>query len=543
VALMAIKGSLSEASLPDVIQLLALGRRSGCLAVADRQNFGYIYFQDGRIIFASIVNRRDRLGDLLVRNGKLSAELLQQAVDLQAGNPERRIGQLLLDLGAITPEALREFVALQIEEAVYFLFTWTSGSFNFEAGVEPESQDLLVSINPESLLLEGARRVDEWSLIAKKLPSFDLIFSVDPSHVAGSDVKLSSEQVRILPLLDGTRDVQQVMEESGMVEFEVGKAIYGLLVAGFAHRTGASQASAAPRASDARVEEHRNLGVAFFRTGMLDEAQREFRRVADLRPTEAAAPFYLGLLALKQARWTDAVAAFRDCIEKGGPRPAALHDLGVALECLGRLDDAEAAFGEAAGRARDDARILLGWGILALKRGDTGAAESRLARARERMADGAVPAIWFWAHSLAAAAADRPDIALKSAQDGVAAHPSSAILRNNLAVLLETGGDAAGAEHLLRAALAEEPTIPQISKNLGDLCYRSGRYDEAASMYDRAAKLDPDLGDDLYFKLGNIAFKRRDAGQARTCWERATALNPAHQLARANLDMLDSASR
>ena len=63
---MAIKGSLKEASLPDVIQLLFLGRRTGCLALADQQNFGTIYFDEGNIIFAAIVNRRDRLGDLLL---------------------------------------------------------------------------------------------------------------------------------------------------------------------------------------------------------------------------------------------------------------------------------------------------------------------------------------------------------------------------------------------------------------------------------------------------------------------------------------------
>ncbi len=539
---MAIKGSLSEASLPDVIQLLALGRRSGCLAVADRQNFGYIYFEDGRIVFASIVNRRDRLGDLLVRNGRLSADVLQQAIDQQAASPERRIGQILLELGAITPDALREFVALQIEEAVYFLFTWSSGTFNFEAGERPEEQDVLVSINPESLLLEGARRVDEWSLIAKKIPTFDLIFSADPSRVADSDVTLSAEQERIVPLLDGTRDVQQVMEESGLVEFQVGKAIYGLLAAGFAHRTGSSRAAAAPRASDSRVEEHRNLGVAFFRTGMLDEAEREFRRVADLRPAEAAAPFHLGLIASRQARWSEAAQAFRDCLEKGGPRPVVLHDLAIALEQLGQLDEAERVFADAAGRAREDARIQLGWGVLALRRGDTEAAQSRLARARELLKDGIVPAIWYWAQSLAAAAADRADAALSVAQEGVRTHPASAILRNNLAVMLEHDGDVAGAELLLRAALSDEPGVPQISKNLGDLCYRSGRYDEAASMYERAAKLDPQLGDDLYFKLGNIAFKRRETDQARSCWQRAAELNPGHQLARANLDMLDAAS-
>ena len=67
---MAIKGSLKEASLPDVIQLLSLGKKTGCLAVADRQNFGYIYFDEGLITYASIVNRRDRLGDILVASGR-----------------------------------------------------------------------------------------------------------------------------------------------------------------------------------------------------------------------------------------------------------------------------------------------------------------------------------------------------------------------------------------------------------------------------------------------------------------------------------------
>jgi hypothetical protein len=50
---MAIKGSLSEASLPDVLQLLAMGQKTGCLSVTDRANFGYIYFDRGRITYAS----------------------------------------------------------------------------------------------------------------------------------------------------------------------------------------------------------------------------------------------------------------------------------------------------------------------------------------------------------------------------------------------------------------------------------------------------------------------------------------------------------
>jgi tetratricopeptide (TPR) repeat protein len=79
-----------------------------------------------------------------------------------------------------------------------------------------------------------------------------------------------------------------------------------------------------------------------------------------------------------------------------------------------------------------------------------------------------------------------------------------------------------------------------VSKNLADLLYRAGNYDEAFEAYERAAKLDPDLGDDLYFKLGNIAFKRRDRERARSCWQRVAELNPSHQLARANLETLDA---
>ena len=535
---MAIKGSLKEASLPDVIQLLYLGRRTGCLAVADRQNLGHIFFEEGKISYASIVNRRDRLGDMLVRNGRITPEQLRDAVDRQDAVREQRLGEILVGLGALTRQELDDYVRLQIEEAVYYLFTWTTGTFNFEAGVRPDQQDFLVSINPEWLLLEGARRVDEWSLIEKKIPSFDLIFTVDMARVEAAAAPLSDAERQLLPLLDGSRDVQQLVDETGLVEFTVGQALFGLITAGFAHRTGTSASTITPRMNETRVEEHRNLGVAFFRTGMLDEAQREFRRVADLRPTEGSAPFYLGLIALRQSRWDEAVDAFRQAVDKGGPRPAALHNLAYALEQLGRLEEAEATWGDAASRARDDGRIMLGWAIVALRRGESAVALGRLERARELAGGKALAASWYWAMTLAQATTDALDASLETARAGVATYPEHPVLRNNLSVLLELKGDVAGAEQLLRQAMASDPGLPQLSKNLSDLLYRAGRYDDAFEGYERAAKLAPDLGDDLYFKLGNIAYKRRDADRARAYWTRATELNPAHQLARANLDML-----
>jgi tetratricopeptide (TPR) repeat protein len=537
---MAIKGSLKEASLPDVLQLLALGKKTGCLAVADRQNFGYIYFEEGRICYASIVNRRDRIGDLLRKNQLVTNEQLDQAIHVQEVHRERRLGDILIELGFVGREQLERLLYLQIEEAVYHLFTWMQGTFNFEAGVRPEQQVFTVSINPESLLLEGARRVDEWSQIEKKIPSFDLIFALDPSHTPGADVDLSPAQRRILPLLDGTRDVRQVMDECSLIEFDAAAALFGLITAGYVRRVGTSAKPTSPRANDTRVQEHQNLGIAFFKTGMLDEAQREFRRVADLRPDEPGAHYFLGLIALKQARWLEAVDVLQQAAELGGRRPAALHNLAFAYEQLGRLAEAEAMYAEAASKARDDARIMIGWGVAALKRNDAEVALNRLQRAGELLGDRSRPPIWYWAMALATACQGDLIGAMEIAQSAVGAHPNSAPLRNNLAVLQELGGDLASAEMMLRTALAENPTLAQVSKNLGDLLYRAGRYDDAFEAYERAAKLSPDLGDDLFFKMGNIAFKRRDRERARACWKRVTELNPGHQLARANLDTLDA---
>ncbi len=494
---MAIKGSLKEASLPDVLQLLALGQKSGCLSIADRSNFGYIYFDRGRICYASIVNRRDRLGDILVKHEKITQEQLDAAIHRQA--KER------------------------------------------EADVRPEQQDFLVSINPESLLLEGARRVDEWSLIEKKIPSFDLIFIVDRDRLAISDAKLTETQGRLLPLLDGSRDVNQLIEDSGLGEFEAGKALYGLSTAGFLHRAGRTASAEDLKMTDARVEEHRNLGIAFYKTGMLDEAAREFRRVAELRATDANAHFFIGLVGLKQARWREAMDALRLAAEKGGSRPAVLHNLALAYEQLGRLEDAEAAYAEAAARARTDPRVYVGWGIAALKRGDHGSAAGRLDRAKELFAD-QIPAIWYWARALAAAAAGDFEVAEQVAEQAVAAFPQHAVLRNNLAVLKELAGELPAAEELARGALHDEPSLPQLSKNLGDLAYRASRYDEAWDLYQRAVELSPDLGDDVYFKLGNIAYKRSDREHAGELWRRALALNPKHELVKANLDTLSTLS-
>jgi hypothetical protein len=214
---MAIKGSLKEASLADVCQLLALGLKTGCLSIADKSRFGQIYFDKGRITYARVVNRRDRLGDLLVRDGLLSQDQLTAALELQRAHPDRKLGELLISRHFMNEQDLHLYIRIQIEEAIYHLFTWSRGNFFFEADERPDA-DITVSINPDTLLLEAARRVDEWSQIEKKIPSLDLIFEIDQERLSDSDLQLTRDQRRIVELFDGTRSVQDVVEEIGMGE-------------------------------------------------------------------------------------------------------------------------------------------------------------------------------------------------------------------------------------------------------------------------------------------------------------------------------------
>jgi Flp pilus assembly protein TadD len=125
---------------------------------------------------------------------------------------------------------------------------------------------------------------------------------------------------------------------------------------------------------------------------------------------------------------------------------------------------------------------------------------------------------------------------LTVAREGVETWPAHSVLRNNLAVLLEAAGEAAEAEQVLRAALADDATLPQLSKNLGDLLYRAGRFEEAQE----AAPPNWRLG--RRRSVLQAGQPRVQAARPRTRSRLLAAgrhANPAHQLARANLEILD----
>jgi len=540
---MAIKGSLKEASLPDVLQLLSMGKKTGCLSVTHRSNFGYIYFDKGRIAYASIVNRRDRLGDILVKSNIITQDQLEDAIAFQAKVRDKRLGEILLERNAITREDLHRHIRMQIEEAVYFLFTWTAGTFNFEPDILPEEQDLLVSINPESLLLEGARRIDEWSLIEKKIPSFDVVFDLDRERLGGSEATLTPEQDQLVPLIDGRRDVTALIDASGMGEFNVGKALYGLQTAGFLHRVGKSKSAAAAAAPDGKIEEHRNLGIAFYKTGMLEEALREFRRVLELREGDARAQFYVGLAYSRQGKWPEAAEIFRAAADQPGARGAVFHNLAFALERLGRFEEARSELEEAMLRGgSDDPRMHTSLGVLTLRLGSAAGADEILTAARPLWGKRPPSAAWFHYAALAAALTSDVVRSIALLVEGTGHHPHSAALFNNLAAAQERHGDQQDAVVSAERGAHEDSGIPQLHKNIGDYFYRASQYDEALESYQRAVKLNPSLGEDIFLKLGNIRLRRRETEEAIRCWERALELDPGNAIIRTNLSAVRGAA-
>jgi tetratricopeptide (TPR) repeat protein len=436
---MAIRGSLTEASLPDVLQLLAMGKKTGCLGLTYANNFGYIYFADGAISHASIVNRN-----------------------------------------------------LSTEEAVYLLFTWTQGTFNFEPGATPDEGVPMHSIDPQSLLLEGARRVDEWALIAKKIPTFDIVYAMDRHRMMAIERELTPEEEKLVPLVDGQRDVSALIAESKLGEFVTAKTLYGLLMTGYMMRVGVSTRARAPARTDDKATEHRNLGVAFYKTGMYEESQREFRRVDALRENDPEASFYLGLVALRQEQWPAAAHAFeRYVTQQHTSRPAVFVNLAYAYEQMGEMDRARAAMADALSHGgRGDPLVQTNAAAMAVAARDYETADAALAAARTLWGTRRPPPVWFHYAGLAAAMVNDLDRAIALLSEAVQVYPSYAVLWNNLAVAYEARGDFDDALRTLERGLIEDSTLPQLHRNFADSLQRDGRFDEAREAYRRAHTLD-----------------------------------------------------
>ncbi len=217
---MAIEGPLRELGIHDVFQLLDLSRKTGTLSVTSelRDNEGTVWFDGGKVIYATIKSNPHPLGLMLVKSGKVTEADLDRALLMQkTRNDGRRFGEILVEMGVISPKELERQVKLQVEEVVFELMSWREGFFSFtERDVTEIPAGATVRVGTESLLMEGARRIDEWSRIADKVPHLAVIpelADVGESHAGLLD--LLPTEWEMLTMIDGTADLKAIATSLG----------------------------------------------------------------------------------------------------------------------------------------------------------------------------------------------------------------------------------------------------------------------------------------------------------------------------------------
>lgn len=353
---MAIQGPLRELGVHDVFQLLDLGRKTGVLRVTSelRQNEGTIWFEGGAVVAARIASHPHPLGERLVRAGRIAPEDLARAVTAQEQGDPRRLGEILLEFQALSPRVLDAEARAQVEEVVFTLLGWSEGYFVFEEGAaDAIPRDAPIRITTESVLLEAARRLDEWSAIESQVPHLGVVARLAPIEGEGEpgSLRLVPFEWRVLAAVDGARDVRALAMAIGAPEFDTARALFGLTTAGVIvlHDPAAASAMAAAGLDAgeilARAEEH-------LRMQDLEAARTTARAALAGHPDDPAPAVFLGRLALLEGRPADAQEQFRDALRLAPGHLQARRLLGVALAAAGRLEEAARCWEEWLGRDR-----------------------------------------------------------------------------------------------------------------------------------------------------------------------------------------------
>ncbi|MBW3589104.1 MAG: DUF4388 domain-containing protein [Actinobacteria bacterium] len=227
-----LQGTLEVFTLPDVFRLLAQNGVTGGLHVVRESGDGVIYFREGEVYFAFSSLTREFLGQRLVNAKLITQGQLLRMLDEQKRSPEKRVGDLLVEKGYISKEMLDTFIKEQIQDAIFNLLQWDMGTFSFQAD-ETSPQEIGLSVSVENLIMENSRRLEEWEVIQRKIPSLDVIVRMSPTPPEDvMEINIKPEEWTLLVLADGVRTVRDIAAATERSEFDACKIIYGLVTAG-----------------------------------------------------------------------------------------------------------------------------------------------------------------------------------------------------------------------------------------------------------------------------------------------------------------------
>ena len=228
------EGSLAEQDFPTLLQRLHEGRTTGVLTLTHAGIGKSVIVQEGRLVFASSTSPDDRLGELLLRRGRVT---LKQFVEAgRSVGPGKRLGTVLVEQSVLTGKELVRSVVEHTQEIIYGAFLWTEGRWRLQDG--PGTNEVIkLNMSTPDLIMEGIRRIDAWSRIDRAVGGLGARYerSADYEQVI-PQMSLSLEKLGILTGLNEPRTVDQICEDSTLPDFEVCRTVWAFRVVGVLRR-------------------------------------------------------------------------------------------------------------------------------------------------------------------------------------------------------------------------------------------------------------------------------------------------------------------
>jgi len=231
--LMDLEGNLAQFSVAEIFQLLSFSHKTGTLGLQKSDEVAMVYFRLGNIIYAYTPKQKLPLGELLKKQELLREEQLSAALGEKERRPNKRIGEIFVEKGFVSRPAMEAAVRRQVEELIYRMLHWESGNFKFYENEFPTEEEVLIQISTENLILEGVRRLDELEWVKERLPDLGTVLSIKPIAAQRvRDLALKGEEWNVLALVDGRKDIYQIVERSNLDRLSTLKSLTALYLAG-----------------------------------------------------------------------------------------------------------------------------------------------------------------------------------------------------------------------------------------------------------------------------------------------------------------------
>lgn len=219
---MSLTGSLNSMDFAELLQWLARGMKGGTLLIANGSVQKQVFFREGRIIASASSDRTEYLGHFLVSHGFLDEFTLAKAMEMQEGN-RMLLGKILLTIGAISEIDLEKMLRLKAEESIYEIFTWTEADFQFLEDELPAFEMVPISIDVQTLVLRGAKRLDDWTRIRESIPS-KLCVPVAVGNLVAPEGDPGAE--KLLKIVNDDRTIEEIGLETHSSEFYVCRVLW-----------------------------------------------------------------------------------------------------------------------------------------------------------------------------------------------------------------------------------------------------------------------------------------------------------------------------